>query len=116
MGQCLWQILPLGYPGNTQSPYDLLSSFAGNPLLISLDLLVKDGYLKKGSLPVHMVQENHQINFDSLIPYKMDILNCAAETFLNCASGKVKMLYQKFCKENDYWLDDYSLFLTLKPL
>ena len=116
MGQSLWQILPLGYPGNTHSPYDLLSSFAGNPLLISLDLLVKDGYLKKGSLPVHMVQENYQINFDSLIPYKMDILNCAAETILNCASGKVKMLYQKFCKENDYWLDDYSLFLTLKVL
>ena len=116
MGQSFWQILPLGYPGNTHSPYDLLSSFAGNPLLISLDLLAKDGYLKKGSLPVHMVQENHQINFDSLIPYKMDILNCAAETFLNCASGKVKMLYQKFCKENDYWLDDYSLFLTLKVL
>ena len=43
MGQSLWQILPLGYPGNTQSPYDLLSSFAGNPLLISLDMLVKDG-------------------------------------------------------------------------
>ena len=115
-GQSLWQILPLGYPGNTQSPYDLLSSFAGNPLLISLNMLVKDGYLKKDSLPFNSGEENHQIEFDSLIHHKMDILNCAAETFLNYASEEIKVLYQDFCKENNYWLDEYSLFLTLKKI
>ena len=116
MGQSLWQILPLGYPGNTQSPYDLLSSFAGNPLLISLDMLVKDGYLKQDNLLVKSGQKNHQIDFDSLIHHKMEILNSAAETFFNHASDETKILYQDFCKENDYWLDEYSLFLTLKEI
>jgi 4-alpha-glucanotransferase len=116
MGQSLWQILPLGYPGNTQSPYDLLSSFAGNPLLISLDMLVKDGYLKQDNLLVKSGQKNHQIDFDSLIHHKMEILNSAAETFFNHASEEIKILYQDFCKENDYWLDEYSLFLTLKEI
>ena len=116
MGQNLWQILPLGYPGNTQSPYDLLSSFAGNPLLISLETLVKNGYLQKENLPVNTKQENHQIDFSSLIHYKMDILDCAAETFYKHTSEEIKSLYKKFCEENDYWLYDYSLFLTLKKI
>ena len=116
MNQSLWQILPAGHPGHTHSPYDLLSSFAGNPLLISLDTLVQDGYLKKVNLPDQLRQENHLIDFDSLIPLKMDILKNAAELFINHASGKDKILYQKFCEENDHWLNDYSLFLTLKVL
>ena len=116
MGQSLWQILPLGYPGNTQSPYDLLSSFAGNPLLISLETLAKNGYLEEKSLLINSKQENHQIDFGSLIHYKIDILNRAAETFYNHTSEEIERLYQNFCKENDYWLDDYSLFLTLKKI
>ena len=42
MGQRAWQVLPLGPTGYGNSPYQSLSSFAGNPLLISLDSLVRD--------------------------------------------------------------------------
>ena len=44
-GQKLWQILPLNPPGSGDSPYMALSAFAGNPLLISPELLVRDGLL-----------------------------------------------------------------------
>ena len=79
-------------------------------------MLVKDGYLKQDSLPFNSGEENHLIEFDSLIHHKMHILNCAAETFFNHASDEIKILYQNFCKENNYWLDEYSLFLTLKKI
>ena len=67
-------------------------------------MLVKDGYLRQDNLLVNSGQGNHLIDFDSLIHHKMDILNCAAETFINHASEEIKILYQNFCKENDYWL------------
>ena len=51
-GQQYWQILPV-YPTDPaydNSPYHALSTFAGNPLLISPDLLVADGYLETDDL------------------------------------------------------------------
>lgn len=44
-GQTWWQALPLGPTGYANSPYQTLSSFAGNWLLISPDALIKDGLL-----------------------------------------------------------------------
>ena len=48
--QSLWQILPLGPTGYGDSPYQSFSAFAGNPLLISPDKLVQDGYLPAAAL------------------------------------------------------------------
>src|SRR3954447_10582222 len=47
-GQTWWQGLPLGPTGYGNSPYQSLSSFAGNGLLISPDLLIEDGLLQEG--------------------------------------------------------------------
>src|SRR4051795_11936032 len=46
-GQRLWQVLPLGPTGYGDSPYQCFSAFAGNPLLISLELLTEDGLLSE---------------------------------------------------------------------
>src|ERR1700749_1801684 len=43
--QRLWQVLPLNPTGYGSSPYSALSAFAGNPLLISLELLARAGWL-----------------------------------------------------------------------
>src|SRR6478609_3894218 len=43
--QRLWQVLPLAPTGYGSSPYSALSAFAGNPMLISLEGLVADGWL-----------------------------------------------------------------------
>ncbi|MDZ7765377.1 MAG: 4-alpha-glucanotransferase [Melioribacteraceae bacterium] len=46
-GQTLWQVFPLGPTGYGDSPYQCFSAFAGNPLLISPDLLIEDNLLKR---------------------------------------------------------------------
>jgi len=46
-GQSWWQALPLGPTGYGNSPYQPLSSFAGNELLVSPDWLMEDGLLGK---------------------------------------------------------------------
>ena len=49
-GQRLWQILPLGPTGFGNSPYAARSAFAGNPLLVSLDLLGDEGLIEDRDL------------------------------------------------------------------
>ncbi len=49
-GQRWWQMLPLGPCGEGNSPYRSYSAFAGNPLLISPDLLLDDGLLTRADL------------------------------------------------------------------
>ncbi|HEX8088712.1 MAG TPA: 4-alpha-glucanotransferase, partial [Blastocatellia bacterium] len=48
--QSLWQLLPLGPTGFGDSPYQCLSSFAGNPLLISPQRLLEEGFIGKDDL------------------------------------------------------------------
>ena len=49
-GQTYWQVLPLSPTGYGDSPYQSCSTYAGNHYLIDLDMLVKDGLLKKEEL------------------------------------------------------------------
>src|SRR5882724_3477614 len=46
----LWQLLPFSPPGMSNSPYSAISAFAGNPLLISLELLVERGWITRDCL------------------------------------------------------------------
>ena len=46
-GQSVWQMLPVGPTGYGDSPYQSCSAFAGNPYFIDLDLLARDGLLKR---------------------------------------------------------------------
>ena len=57
MSQNIWQILPLGPTDRSFSPYSLMSTFAGNHLLISLELLVEDGLLSTKDINCHPVFE-----------------------------------------------------------
>ena len=52
-GQTWWQMLPVGPLGGGESPYDSPSTFAGNPLLVSLELLARDGLLEPRDLAAH---------------------------------------------------------------
>jgi 4-alpha-glucanotransferase len=52
-GQSWWQALPLGPTGYGDSPYQSLSSLAGNKLLISPDGLIEDGLLQAGDCKGH---------------------------------------------------------------
>lgn len=111
--QKYWQILPLGPTGYGDSPYQSFSSFAGSPYLISPELLVKDGLLKKNDLgSLHFVAD--RVDFGPVIHFKLRMLDRAWENFRHGSAAPLKPLFAEFCKEQASWLDDYSLFMALK--
>jgi len=116
MGQKLWQILPLGPTGYGNSPYQSLSSFAGNPLLISLDSLVRDGLARPDDLRMMPEFKDDKVDFGSVIEVRTAFLKEAAHKFITqCdASPSLARAFEAFCVQEQDWLDDYALFVALK--
>ncbi|TFG48304.1 MAG: 4-alpha-glucanotransferase [Candidatus Brocadiia bacterium] len=112
-GQSYWQVLPLNPPASeiTQSPYDCVSAFAGNPLLISPALLAKQGLLTAGEIKGYPAFSEDHVNFRKAIPYKTKLLNTAFERF---KAKPDKADFRKFCSENSHWLDNYANFASLR--
>ena len=73
-GQTLWQIFPLGPTGYGDSPYQCFSAFAGNPLLISPEFLIKDGLLNESEIGNAPGNDPHHVDFGPVINYKYDLL------------------------------------------
>ena len=89
-GQTLWQILPLGPTGYGNSPYASFSTFAGNPLLIDTESLVREGLLEQSEVrpnnetsPSDEAAQTDRIDFGSLVKEKIPLLQKAAERFLD---------------------------------
>jgi 4-alpha-glucanotransferase len=112
--QSYWQVLPLTPtdPISGNSPYSSVSAFAGNPLLISPDLLLETGDLKEEDLPPIPPFPQGRCDFCSVIPYKRHILHNAYERFQR--EGKGKAAYETFCGENAHWLEDFALYRVIK--
>jgi 4-alpha-glucanotransferase len=117
----LWQILPLGPTGYGDSPYQCFSAFAGNPYLISPELLLQDGLLTQADLadmPEFDVSRarpkgSRRVDFGRLIPWKLSLLSRAFDRFQSNPDS-FKASFEYFCAENASWLDDYALFMALK--
>lgn len=115
----LWQILPLGPTGYGDSPYQCFSAFAGNPYLISFDVLIDDGLLTQADFAdMPQLNASHKgtisrVDFGLLIPWKLQILQKAFSR-LNSASERFQREFKRFCKDNSAWLDDYALFMSIK--
>lgn len=109
-GQSIWQVLPLGPTSYGDSPYQSLSTYAGNPYLISVEALVDDGLMSSEVL--HNVPEfpEDKVDYEALYNWKMPLLRKAAEHHLKTKSAE----FAKFCKEEASWLDDYALFVAIK--
>lgn len=112
--QSLWQILPIGPTSYGDSPYQSFSAFAGNLLLISPDLLVEEGYLTKEDIAQVPDFPKNKVDFGKVTKYKKELFKKAYEGFKKNASNEQKIAYSKFCYENIDWLEDYSLFVSLK--
>src|ERR1700730_5610843 len=111
-GLAWWQALPLGPTGYGNSPYQSLSSFAGNALVISTDSLISDGLLQASDGQSHFSADT--VEYDSVIPFKRRLLETACANF---KAGKRKDLgpaYDEFCARQAIWLEDYALFRALK--
>jgi 4-alpha-glucanotransferase len=112
--QGFWQVLPVN-PTCTvygNSPYSSFSAFAGNQHLISPELMVDDGILSAADIRCCPAFPDGKVNYRRAIIYKERLLS---EAF---ARTRGQILFdrdfQRFCEENSYWLDDYSLFIPLK--
>jgi 4-alpha-glucanotransferase len=115
-GQSFWQILPLGPTGYGNSPYQSPSAIAGNPLLISLDLLVDDGWLNEGDIepPYGYFPDDSRVNYEAVAAFKEPLFIRAHETFVAHSDRDQKYKFECFCHDNASWLDDYVLYTALK--
>ncbi|MDR0403844.1 MAG: 4-alpha-glucanotransferase [Treponema sp.] len=126
-GCALWQILPLGPTGFGNSPYAARSSFAGNELLVSPELLAEEGWLEKRDLeelkaafaPVRDTPPRRAGgNFSERVDYglveekKLPLLRKAAAAFLD-RPDSAGAEYAAFCEKERFWLSDYALFQVL---
>ena len=113
-GQKYWQILPLGatsHGGSDDSPYQAFSAFAGNPYMISLEDLIEEGVLTAAECDaVDFGTNPAKVDFDKLHENRFKLLHKAYERS-DISRNKD---FQKFCKENFWWLDDYALFMAVK--
>ena len=111
-GQSLWQALPLGPTGYGDSPYQCFSAFAGNPLLISPELLVAEGWLSADDLEAFQGLSVDRVDYQTVTQIKFPLLRKACQQF------KANSLDQKgfaaFKERHKDWLDDYALFMALK--
>lgn len=112
-GQHLWQVLPLCPTGCGNSPYQGLSAFAGNPMMVDLDLLVKEGDLEASELADAPPAPPLAVDFEALVPWKSAKLRLAAERFLARPGGRAAE-FSSFCKNEAAWLDDFALFVALR--
>ncbi len=110
--QSYWQILPLNLPVLTYpySPYNSLSAFAGNTLLISPQLLYQQGLLSKKDIQEKPAFPKMWVNYQSVISHKARLLNVAFERFKAIPR---EPHYELFCSKNKNWLDDFATFTAL---
>jgi 4-alpha-glucanotransferase len=112
-GQTCWQALPLGPTGYGNSPYQPLSSFAGNELLISPDWLVEDELLDAGDCEGNSLSESG-IDYEVLLRFKRQLLEKAWIKFSAGARPDLQAPFENFCDRQSFWLEDYALFRALK--
>jgi 4-alpha-glucanotransferase len=112
-GQKLWQILPLGGIGPGNSPYMSSSAFAGNVLLIDLGELRQRGWLTHDDLQPEAGFVDGRVNFDAVIPFRMERLSRAAAAFAANTNEAERDDLATFCETHSNWLADYALFMSL---
>lgn len=112
--QSLWQILPLGPTGFGDSPYQSFSSFAGQTLFISPDLLVKEGLLCEVDIATPPQFSERYVEYGPVIVYKNALYQTAYRNFLSGQFKELKSAFKEFCKDSSYWLNDYALFMATK--
>lgn len=108
-----WQILPLGPTGFGDSPYQSFSAFAGNPYLISPQVLVQEGLLRQEDIDGVFFPPG-RVDFWPIIQFKIRLLNRASDNFQAGWAPQLRGEFETFLDQQKSWLDDYALFMAIK--
>ena len=110
-GQTYWQILPVCPTSYGDSPYASYSTFAGNPYFIDLEYLCKEKLLKKSECEEFYWGDNEKyIDYGVMYISRYALLHKAYDRFVNNTPED----FDKFCKDEAEWLDEFALFMALK--
>ncbi len=107
--QHCWQILPLTPTGYGDSPYQSCSTYAGNPYLIDLQLLIDQGLLSEEEVcAISWCYREDKVDFGTLYQNRNRVLKLAYSRFADQAA------LDDFCRQHSNWLPDFALFMALK--
>ena len=110
--QTIWQVLPLGPTGYGYSPYASYSAFAGNPYLISPELLAEKGLLKPEELQAKTLPSTMEADYERGFQVRNELYTLAEKRFFKKTDAKTKKSWDQFLKDNSGWLDDFVLFMA----
>lgn len=113
-GMKVWQILPLGPNGPGNSPYQAYSAYAGDPILISPEMLVDWGLLSKEVFSTTPLFNDVSVDFEKVTEWKTNIFRLAWQNFQLNADTSFINEYQAFLNEHGWWLNDYALYAACK--
>lgn len=108
-GQTIWQVLPLGPTGFGFSPYTSFSAFAGNPYLISPDLLAEKGLLSPEEIRQAELPLTTTADYEKAHQFKNNLFKTASDRFFD-AGGDSQNNFEEFKNKNAFWLKDYCRF------
>lgn len=106
----IWQILPLNPLGYGNSPYQPLSSYAGDEIYIDLNCLERAGYLSLGRTPYDDGRSSEKIQYEKVRRYKATYLQEAFQNFRS--RRKLAPNYEEFIQKS--WVYPYAVFVSLK--
>ncbi len=122
-GQSYWQLLPLGPTSYGDSPYQSFSTYAGNPYYVDLEKLIEAGYLTKAEVDkVDFGRSSDYVDYERLFKKRYEVLYTAyvnsglSEKSTKAPDPELKKEFDTFVKENEDWLEDFSLYMSLKKL
>ncbi len=109
--QSCWQILPVGPTSYGDSPYQSFSTNAGNPYFIDFDLLTEDGLLeKKEYSEINWGRDVKRVDYEIIYNNRFKVLRKAFDRF---KKGDLTD-FNKFLGDNDRWISNYALFMSIK--
>ena len=112
-GHTCWQILPLNITGCGDSPYQPLSSFAGNVYFIDPQQLLEQNLITAEELEsFDFGNDPRYVDYEVLYDDRIEMLHLAYRRF--SAGAEDGREYREFLAENDWWLSDYALFMALR--
>lgn len=110
-GQKYWQILPIGPTGYGDSPYQTFSAFAGNPYFIDLNDWIERGLLTKAECDAcQFDSQDSSVDYEQLYQNRYRLWKLAYQR----SGAENQPEFQDFCRENQWWLDNYSLYTAVK--